>query len=87
MGRRVGSLLLSLSLIVASLWVLSTKRAYAYIDPGSASFLFQALLASLFASLFAIKVFWQRLTVGISVVRARMLTVAQAVGGIRRADR
>ena len=34
--------------------------AYAYIDLGTGSFLLQMLLATIFASLFTIKVFWKK---------------------------
>jgi hypothetical protein len=37
------------------------KQAHAYIDLGSGSFIIQIVLAWLFATLFAIKVFWKRL--------------------------
>ena len=84
MVKRISSLALSLALIIAFTWSFSTKPAYAYIDAGTGSFLIQALLASLFASLFAIKMFWHRLTTGVSVVLARM---AKVVGSNRRADR
>jgi hypothetical protein len=82
MVKRISSLALSLALITAFILSLSTKPAYAYIDAGTGSFLIQAMLASLFASLFAIKVFWHRLTTGVSVVFAR---VAQVVGRNRQA--
>ena len=42
------------------LLVLATP-AMAYIDPGSGSMLLQVLLAGLLSSLFAVKVFWQKI--------------------------
>lgn len=62
MIKRAGSLILSVSLVVAFLLIVTLKEAHAYIDPGSGSFLLQMLLATVFASIFAIKAFWQRLT-------------------------
>ena len=62
MHNRFGSVLVSAALILGLLWVVSTKAAHAYMDPGTGSFLIQILLASLFASMFALKVFWQRFT-------------------------
>ena len=34
--------------------------AYAYIDPGSGSYVLQLLVASLLAGLFAVEVFWSK---------------------------
>ena len=62
MRSRVGSVLVLATLILGFFWVFTTRTAHAYIDPGTGSFLIQILLASLFASLFALKVFWQRFT-------------------------
>jgi hypothetical protein len=47
-------------MVVASsaLWLPS---ANAYIDPGSGSFVFQALIGGLLAAAVAIKVFWKRM--------------------------
>jgi hypothetical protein len=33
-----------------------------YLDPGSGSFLFQMLLATLVGALFAIKIYWKKIT-------------------------
>ena len=41
-------------------FVVLTKNAYAYLDPGSGSYLLQLLLAGLLAASFAIKTFWKR---------------------------
>jgi hypothetical protein len=62
MLNQTGSLVISLFLISATLWVATTGTAHAYIDIGSGSLMIQILLASLFASLFALKVFWLRFT-------------------------
>lgn len=56
------SLGFSALLLSAFLLAVQVKSAHAYIDLGSGSFLIQMLLASVFASLFMIKVFWQRIT-------------------------
>lgn len=37
-----------------------TTPAYAYIDPGTGSFLIQGLVATFFSATFAIKMYWQR---------------------------
>ena len=61
MHKRVGSLVISVFLINLFLIVVMTKQAHAYIDIGSASYLIQILVATMVASLLAIKVFWQKL--------------------------
>jgi hypothetical protein len=38
--------------------ILLKSRAYAYIDPGSGSYLFQIMLASLIGAVFAVKTYW-----------------------------
>lgn len=50
--------------------------AHAYLDGGAASFIFQILGASLFASLFGIKMFWQRVVKGFT-------SVIHKIGAIR----
>jgi uncharacterized membrane protein len=45
--------------LIVMLCLVSIKSAYAYLDPGSGSFLFQILIASLLAISFAIKNFWR----------------------------
>lgn len=58
--------LISILLVVATLIALTTKEAHAYIDLGSGSYLIQMLLASVFMSLFTIKLLWRRITAKIS---------------------
>jgi hypothetical protein len=42
-------------------FVCPAEEAYAYIDPGTGSYLLQFLIGAVFASLFAIKAFWSRI--------------------------
>jgi len=35
--------------------------AFAYLDPGTGSYIFQVLVAAVVGSLFAIKMYWQRI--------------------------
>jgi hypothetical protein len=74
MRGRTSSSLISILLVSATLLVANTGRAHAYIDPGTGSIIIQALLAIFFGSLFAIKIFWKRITGGLSTFRARFLT-------------
>ena len=57
MGRRIGIVLL-LSCIFSGLFL---PTASAYVDPGSGSFIFQALIGGLLAAGVALKVFWKRI--------------------------
>ncbi len=41
---------------------LGVFNAYAYLDPGTGSLIVQVLIASAVSALFAIKIFWKRLT-------------------------
>ena len=71
MVRRVLSAALSVSLIAAFVFVFRVKSAYAYIDLGTGSYMLQMLLATLLASLFMIKVYWQRFTSRITRIFAK----------------
>ena len=62
MLRRFISFHISVFLIAGFTLAVTSGQAHAYIDLGSGSLLLQTLLASFFASLFTIKVFWHRLT-------------------------
>ena len=62
MRRRLWSQFLSAGLATAFILAVTTKEAHAYIDIGSGSMMIQIILATLFGSLFTIKVFWKRLT-------------------------
>ena len=66
MHIRKWSAAISVFLIVAFSAVLSIKEAHAYLDLGSGSYLIQLLLASVFMSLFTIKLRWHRLTAKVS---------------------
>lgn len=48
-------------LVVLSIFVFLIEDAYPYIDPGTGSYIFQVLIGFLVASLFAVKIFWQRI--------------------------
>lgn len=48
-------------LIVVGLVMLAANDAQAYLDPGSASIIFQALVASVLGGLVVLRVYWSRL--------------------------
>ncbi|MBA4391646.1 MAG: hypothetical protein C0399_12030 [Syntrophus sp. (in: bacteria)] len=41
--------------------LVSVTDVYAYLDPGTGSYVFQVLVAAVIGGLFAIKMFWQRI--------------------------
>lgn len=61
MAKQLISSFISLFLVTGFYLALTTGQAHAYIDIGSGTLMLQALLASFFGSLFAIKVFWRRI--------------------------
>jgi hypothetical protein len=56
------SLFLSVFLLVVAMWTATTESANAYIDAGTGGLILQFLVAGFFGSLFALKVFWSRIT-------------------------
>lgn len=56
----IRKLFYGLFLIVASQVTLS-QNAFAYLDPGTGSYIFQVLVAAFIGSLFTIKMFWQKI--------------------------
>lgn len=55
--RHVGTLVV----LTVSLWMLFVPAAGAYIDAGSVSVIFQAVVAGIAASWMFVKLFWQRI--------------------------
>ncbi len=51
---------LSKIIIAVGVFFIASQSAMAYLDPGTGSYLFQALIAALLGSLLALKVFWHR---------------------------
>ena len=55
--------------LITTLFVLSLvffvfpQKAYAYLDPGTGSFILQVLIAALLGGLFAIKIFWNKIKI------------------------
>jgi len=52
------------TLIVLCLMVLSMSKSYAYIDPGTGSYLLQMIAAGVLAGSFFVKTFWRRIKQG-----------------------
>jgi len=53
---------------VAAVFVFSVKAAHAYIDPGTGSYVLQVIAAGLFAVVFTIGAFWQKIKNAVSAV-------------------
>ena len=54
--------LLTVGLAVMLLYLAFPSFAYAYLDPGTGSYIFQLILAGLVGLLFAVKIYWRRIT-------------------------
>ncbi len=53
--------LAAMAVHIWSLELVAPQPAYAYLDPGTGSLLFQWIIAGLVGSAFAIKIFWRRI--------------------------
>jgi nitrate/nitrite transporter NarK len=53
--------LLQILVLIALLQFAFLENAFAYLDPGTGSYIFQALLAGLIGGLFTIKTFWRKI--------------------------
>jgi hypothetical protein len=54
--------LTTINILLLAICLLGIPRdAFAYLDPGTGSYIFQLLIAGLLGALFAIKVFWIRI--------------------------
>lgn len=59
--RFAGRQLLAVVLVLIGICVVPFRSVHAYVDPGSGSYLLQLLVAALFGSLFAARVFWTKI--------------------------
>lgn len=53
--------LITLTVLVAFLYLMLPQEAYAYLDPGTGSYMFQLAIAVLAGGLFAVKLYWGRI--------------------------
>jgi len=49
------------TIILFSLLLIIARPAYAYLDPGSGSFILQIILGAVLGGLFTVKIYWQKL--------------------------
>jgi len=54
------SFLCLISITSTLFYFVSTKNAYAYLDPGTGSYLIQIIAAALLGALFSLRIFWSR---------------------------
>ncbi len=57
--------------VVGALFLTTTSRAQAYIDPGTGSYLLQAMAAGILAALFIVKGFWSNIKRGVAHIIVR----------------
>jgi hypothetical protein len=60
-----------LVVLVPLLAILAERPAEAYVDPGSASYVFQLVLGALLGGIFLLRTYWARLVVAIRSVVSR----------------
>jgi hypothetical protein len=48
-------------LLIISVALIPTRRVYAYLDPGTGSFIIQILIASLLGLALSVRLFWSRI--------------------------
>ena len=59
--KKLEEIMVFLNIIILSLILIClSKNAYAYLDPGTGSYIFQMIAAAVLSSLLAIKIFWKR---------------------------
>ena len=65
LARLLFARIVSLAVAVLLLGVCSDKPAYAYIDPGTGSYVIQVVAAFVLAALFVVRAFWHNLKQGV----------------------
>ena len=53
--------LITTLVVLALFYLVFPQRAYAYIDPGTASYILQLTIGALLGGLFAIKIYWRKI--------------------------
>jgi hypothetical protein len=76
---------LTTAALATGITLISADRAYAYLDPGTASLLLQGIIGAIAAGLVVIKLYWQRLKALFGLGRADNQS-SSAVTGPDRSD-
>ena len=79
MYKSLSSLLISIFFTAGFILAVTTKEAHAYIDIASGSIIVQALVASAFGGLIAIRAFWNRITQSLSRFLAKLKSPREIV--------
>lgn len=58
--------LTTVAVLVSLLCIMSPQTAYAYLDPGTGSYILQLILGVLLGAFFAIKIFWKNIKASFS---------------------
>jgi hypothetical protein len=66
-----GKRFLTALLLLVFLYLLFPPSVYAYLDPGTGSYIFQLLLAGLLGLLFAVKIYWGKIKLLVQRVFSR----------------
>ncbi len=64
----------SVALIIYCSWTCFPSNAYGYIDPGTGSFILQMLIGFVLGGIFALKVFWGKVTAFFTRIFGRKTT-------------
>ena len=68
---RYSKIALSISIMVGVLLLISARDAFAYVDPGTGSYVLQLVMAGLLAAAFALKSYWKGVTAFLSRLLSR----------------
>ncbi len=49
--------------VLFSVYLIFPQTVYAYLDPGTGSYVLQIIIASLVGAMFAIKIFWHKINI------------------------
>lgn len=55
--------LVTVTILLTLSCLIFPKDAYAYLDPGTGSYILQLLIAALLGGLFAVKLYWKRIKI------------------------
>ncbi|NIB40038.1 hypothetical protein HBA55_10595 [Pseudomaricurvus alkylphenolicus] len=77
---------LCLSILALTAAMLSPQFAYAYLDPGSGSFLIQMLIAGLVGAFYTIKMYWYRLKALVGEWMGKDVERNEADDGVEKKD-
>jgi hypothetical protein len=57
--------LITILVVLTLFYLIPPLKAYAYLDPGTGSYIFQLIIAALLGGLFAVKLFWNKIKISL----------------------